>query len=193
MLPLPIKSTVMAYMDWLGLAGLVMMQYPTTNNGFMNAFVERWHQETSSFHLPVREMTITLDYVSYPLHLPVINRLIDHVPSLFDKEAMKILLMSQLDILIEIEAFTAVNVGARVRLTWLEDFYHLYIKSNSYVWVAMTNLLHLIDNTIFIDKSLTHIHVAYLQYVNNLDGCHEYTLEVVAYLHWYTSMTISLM
>ena len=127
------------------------------------------------------------------LHLHVTGKLIDHVPSLFDKEAMKILLMSQLDILIEIEAFTAVNVGARVRLTWLEDFYHLYIKSNSYVWVAMTNLLHLIDNTIFIDKSLTHIHVAYLQYVNNLDGCHEYTLEVVAYLHWYTSMTISLM
>jgi len=35
--------------------------------------VERWHKETSSFHLPVRELTITLDDVASLLHPPIIG------------------------------------------------------------------------------------------------------------------------
>lgn len=127
MLPLPIKSTVMAYMDWLGLAGLVMMQYPTTNNGFMNAFVERWHQETSSFHLPVREMTITPDDVSSLLHLPMTSKPIDHIPSVFERDSMKIPLMSLLGISTEEEAMVATTTSAKVRLTWLVELYHRYV------------------------------------------------------------------
>ncbi|XP_024632161.1 protein MAIN-LIKE 2-like [Medicago truncatula] len=38
--------------------------------------VERWHQETSSFHLPVGEMTITLDDVACLLDIPVAGRII---------------------------------------------------------------------------------------------------------------------
>ncbi|KAH1209746.1 hypothetical protein GmHk_15G044187 [Glycine max] len=52
----------------------------------------------------------------------------------------------------------------------------------------MTYLLHLISNTIFTNKSLAYIHVAYLQYLGNLDACHEYALGVVALC---TSRTIS--
>jgi len=35
------------------------------------AFAERWHKETSSFHLPVGEVTITLDDVASFLHFPI--------------------------------------------------------------------------------------------------------------------------
>ena len=113
------------------------------------------------FHLPVREMTITLDYVSYPLHLPVINRLIDHVPSLFDRETMKILLMTHLVVPTKTKVVAMANTSVKVSLTWLEDLYHHYVELGSYVW-ATTYLFHLIGNTIFVDKSLTHVHVAYL-------------------------------
>ncbi|KAH1232310.1 Protein MAIN-LIKE 1 [Glycine max] len=34
-------------------------------------FVEMWHKETSGFHLPIREVTITLDDVASLLHLPI--------------------------------------------------------------------------------------------------------------------------
>ena len=33
--------------------------------------MEGWHKETNSFHLPVGEMTITLDDVSCLLHLSI--------------------------------------------------------------------------------------------------------------------------
>ncbi|KAL5142247.1 Protein MAIN-LIKE 1 [Glycine soja] len=39
----------------------------------MSAFVEHWHKETSSFHLPVGEVTITLDDMVVLLHLPIIG------------------------------------------------------------------------------------------------------------------------
>jgi len=37
----------------------------------MSTFVERWHKETSSFHLSVGDVTITLDDVALLLHLPI--------------------------------------------------------------------------------------------------------------------------
>lgn len=48
------------------------------NHRMLNAFVERWHSKTSSFHLSHGEMSITLDDVSYLLHLPINGRFLDH-------------------------------------------------------------------------------------------------------------------
>ena len=126
-----------------------MMRYPTANKGFMNALVERWHQEISSFHLHVKEMTITLDDVSCLLHLSMTGRPIDHVPSTFTREVVKVLFMTRLGILIEEEATAMITVGAKVRLTWLTGPYNWYIQSGSYVWATIAYLLHLVDNMIF--------------------------------------------
>lgn len=43
------------------------------------AFVKRWHLETSSFNPPIGKMTITLDNVSSLLHLPIKLRLLNHM------------------------------------------------------------------------------------------------------------------
>jgi len=40
------------------------------------AFVERWHEEYSSFDLLFGEMTVTLDDVSCLLHLPIDDMLL---------------------------------------------------------------------------------------------------------------------
>jgi len=39
---------------------------------------ERWHEETNRFHLPVREMTITLDDVACLLGIPIAGRLLPY-------------------------------------------------------------------------------------------------------------------
>lgn len=80
---------------------------------------------------------------------PVTSRPIDHVPSTFTREVVKVLFMTRLGILIEEEATAMITVGAKVRLTWLTGPYNWYIQSGSYVWATIAYLLHLVDNMIF--------------------------------------------
>ncbi|XP_006582562.1 protein MAIN-LIKE 1-like [Glycine max] len=53
------------------LSSLITCSLETGDKGLLFAFAERWHKETSSFHLPIREMSITLDDVASLLHLPI--------------------------------------------------------------------------------------------------------------------------
>ena len=56
------------------LRGLLQASYEVLDRGLLCGFVERWHAETNNFHLPVGEMTITLDNVSNLLHLPIVGQ-----------------------------------------------------------------------------------------------------------------------
>ena len=54
-----------------GLSPLVECSLDNLDKGLISAFVERWHKETNSFHLPFGEMTITLNDVSCLPHIPI--------------------------------------------------------------------------------------------------------------------------
>ncbi|KAH1261808.1 Protein MAIN-LIKE 1 [Glycine max] len=54
---------------------LIACSVDTGDRGLLSSFVEQWHRETSSFHLPMGELTIMLDDVSSLLHLPVVGDL----------------------------------------------------------------------------------------------------------------------
>ncbi|KAH1265353.1 Protein MAIN-LIKE 1 [Glycine max] len=55
------------------LSPLIACSLDTDDQGLISAFVERWHKETNNFHLPIGEVTITLDDVAFLLHLPIIG------------------------------------------------------------------------------------------------------------------------
>ncbi|PNX61776.1 hypothetical protein L195_g052630, partial [Trifolium pratense] len=63
-----------------GLADLAKTGYEHLDPCLISAFAERWHVDTSTFHMPARENTMTLDDVSYLLHIPISGRLFDHTP-----------------------------------------------------------------------------------------------------------------
>ena len=52
--------------------------YSLIDHGLICAFVERWHEETSSFHLLFGEMTVTLDDVACLLHISIDDMLLSH-------------------------------------------------------------------------------------------------------------------
>ncbi|XP_028071598.1 uncharacterized protein LOC114273961 [Camellia sinensis] len=54
-----------------GLSVLVDHTYRHGNRVTISAFVERWHPETNTFHMPDGEMTVTLDDVQTILGIPV--------------------------------------------------------------------------------------------------------------------------
>ncbi|XP_028186352.1 protein MAIN-LIKE 2-like [Glycine soja] len=55
-----------------GLSLLIACSLDTGDRRLISTFVERWHKETSSFHLPIGELTITLDDMASLLQLPII-------------------------------------------------------------------------------------------------------------------------
>ncbi|XP_057425794.1 uncharacterized protein LOC130719173 [Lotus japonicus] len=65
---------VLTLVEATGLLHLVRSSYQETDSGLVSALVERWHEETSSFHMSFGEMTVTLDDVSALLHLPTSGR-----------------------------------------------------------------------------------------------------------------------
>ncbi|XP_058733610.1 protein MAIN-LIKE 2-like [Vicia villosa] len=78
------------------LKGLTLCGYTTVNHGMINTFVKRWHHETSSFHLPHGEMSVTLNDVACLLHLPIRGRFLDH--EMCDKEDGLELLVDKLGV-----------------------------------------------------------------------------------------------
>jgi hypothetical protein len=61
-----------------GLSWLQETSYSLIDHSLICAFVERWHEETLSFHLPLGEMTVTLDVVSCLMHIPIDGMLLSH-------------------------------------------------------------------------------------------------------------------
>ncbi|XP_004499928.1 uncharacterized protein [Cicer arietinum] len=65
----PMPDPVEHWIQESGLMHLSLGYLIMADAGLISAFVERWHKETSSFHLPFREMTITLDDIATLLHI----------------------------------------------------------------------------------------------------------------------------
>lgn len=88
----------------------------------MLSLVEICHLETSSFHLPIVEMFITLDDVSSMLHLPINGKLLDYS------------IITRLDALDMIVTYLGANtsdvqkemddtIGCHARFVFLEELY----------------------------------------------------------------------
>ncbi|XP_050236021.1 protein MAIN-LIKE 1-like isoform X2 [Mercurialis annua] len=73
--------------DKTGLAHLPDTMFAHLDVPLISAFVERWQPDTSSFHLPFGEMTITLHDVWHILHIPVEGDLISGDPDRLQLQA----------------------------------------------------------------------------------------------------------
>ncbi|XP_028214960.1 protein MAIN-LIKE 1-like [Glycine soja] len=111
-----------------GLSPLIICSLDTSDRGLMSAFVEHWHKETNSFHLPVGEVTITLDDVASLLHLPVVGAF--HNFELLHVDDAVNMLVELLEVsAAEERAETIQCHGSYVRLSWLRDVYQMKIEA----------------------------------------------------------------
>ncbi|KAH1264916.1 Protein MAIN-LIKE 1 [Glycine max] len=159
----------------------------TTDPGLIFDFVEWWHRETSSFHLPVGEVTITLDDVSSLLHIPITGALHSFEP-LVTSDAVA-LLTELLEVTPdEATAETRQVGGPHVRLSWLRDMYQSRCRARQWVAAARTYLLHLVGCTLFANKSATHVHVVHLQAFRDLGQAGEFSWGAAALVHLYNQL-----
>ncbi|KHN37473.1 Serine/threonine-protein phosphatase 7 long form like [Glycine soja] len=170
-----------------GLSPLIDCSIVTGDPGLTFAFVERWHSETSTFHLPVGELTITLDDVSSLLHLPIIGAL--HSFHALSTEEARFMLTELLEVSAEeARAETALTRGAYVRLGWVRDIYETRCQARRWIVAARAYLLHLVGCTLFANKSATYVHVVHLDAFRDLAHSGGYAWGVAALVHMYDQL-----
>jgi len=127
---------------------LIACSVDTGDRGLISAFVERWHKETSSFHLPVGEVSITLDDVVSLLHLPI-EGAFHTFEALHINEAV-LMLVELLEVSGE-EARTETTQCHRayIHLSWLRDIYQRRCQVGHWTIAARAYVLHLLGCTFF--------------------------------------------
>ncbi|XP_028193362.1 protein MAIN-LIKE 1-like [Glycine soja] len=130
-----------------GLSPLIAFSVDTGDRGLISSFVERWHRETSSFHLLMGKFSITLDDVMSLLHLPIIGTFHTFEP-LHINEAV-LMLVELLEVSREAaRAETAYCHGpysaTHVHVVFLDALRDLS-QSGSYAWGAAA-LVHMYDH-----------------------------------------------
>ncbi|KAH1249250.1 Protein MAIN-LIKE 2 [Glycine max] len=155
-----------------GLSLLIDCSVITGDLGLISAFVEMWHSETSTFHLLVGELTITLDDVSSLLHLPITGAL--HSFHALSMEEARFLLTELLEVSAkEARAETALTRGAYAR---------------RWIVAARVYLLHLVGCTLFANTSATYVHVVHLDAFRDLAQSGGYAWGVAALVHMYDQL-----
>ncbi|KAH1242615.1 Protein MAIN-LIKE 1 [Glycine max] len=162
-----------------GLSPLIACSIDTGDRGLLSSFVKRWHRETSSFHLPVGEVTITLDDVSSLLHLPVVGNLHVFQPLHVD-DAIQMLVDLLMVSAEASRAETGQCHGPYVRLQWVRDIYERRCQAGHWTAAARAYLLHLLGCSLFANKSATNVHVVYLEALRDLSQTGRYTWGVDA-------------
>ncbi|XP_058784017.1 protein MAIN-LIKE 1-like [Vicia villosa] len=159
------------------------------NWGMINTFIERWHHERSSFHIPHGEMTITLDDVACLLHILIRGRFLDD--ERIDKE-------EALDMLVEMLGVTPESAmgeidktrGSHVRYNYLavvfreevqraQDAHGDAEKVTMHKRYAMRAcILYLVGTPIFMDTVATYTDIMYLRFFVDLETVHEWNWRV---------------
>ncbi|XP_058747071.1 protein MAIN-LIKE 1-like [Vicia villosa] len=149
------------------------------------AFAEKWHLETSFFHLRHGEITITLDDIACLLHLPIKGILLSH-SRLTKEEAME-MLIEELgnDPTVALQEVKRTH-EAHARYHTLQQIYDVELLAAHQAvgeevkadihreWVFRCYLLYSIGTQLFVDTSSTYTDIVYLTYLSDIARVHEY-------------------
>ncbi|XP_028196645.1 protein MAIN-LIKE 1-like [Glycine soja] len=133
-----------------GLSPLIVCSIDTGNRGLIFSFVERWDRETSSFHLPVGEVTITLDDVASLLHLPIVGTFHTFQPLHVDEVVLMLvdLLLVSREVA-RVETAHCCTLFAKKSATYVHvvflDTLHDLSQTRRYAWGAAA-LVHMYDH-----------------------------------------------
>ncbi|KAH1214799.1 Protein MAIN-LIKE 1 [Glycine max] len=131
------------------------------------------HKETSSFHLLVGEVIITLDDVATLLHPSIIGAL--HSFETLHVDEAVLMLVELLKVPgDEARAETVQCHGAYVRLSWLREIYQSKCEAEHWTIATHAYLWHLLGCTFFANKSATHVYVMFLDAFRDLSQSGSY-------------------
>uniref|UniRef100_A0A2N9IJ12 Aminotransferase-like plant mobile domain-containing protein n=1 Tax=Fagus sylvatica TaxID=28930 RepID=A0A2N9IJ12_FAGSY len=139
---------IVSYLQRAGFYGLYCLRFIQLDWALISAFVERWRPETHTFHLPLGEMTITLQDMEVMLGLPVDGRPVIRSTILKWPE----LCGELLGVIPPPEKL----VGCRLNMTWLSETFGVLPDNADEVTVqryARAYILEMLGGSVFADTS----------------------------------------
>ena len=173
-----------------GLHDLVYLGYAIVPHALLMTLCKRWHPETSSFHMVLGEMTITLDDVVCLMHLLIEGRMLSHPKKMSQTEGAELMVrhlgVSQADA----EKNCSEEYGGYISYKSLREYYTRYLdratklmdpgdpEELERVMTACVKcyLLYLGGCLLFGDKSNKRIELVYLTTMeDSYTGMHTHT------------------
>ncbi|XP_057452832.1 protein MAINTENANCE OF MERISTEMS-like [Lotus japonicus] len=176
-----LQQTGLYHLPWCGL--------PETDPAVILALVERWHEETSSFHMPFGEMTITLDDVSAILHLPTGSRF--YTPGRGERDEVAALCAQLLggSVAAYLAEFEAAG-GQNIRFITLKTMYTSAMDGGRYEDAARIWLVNQLGATLFASKSGGyHTTVYWIGMLEDLGRVSEYAWGAIALASLYEQLS----
>ncbi|CAL8164325.1 unnamed protein product [Prunus armeniaca] len=138
----------------------------------VSTFVEWWHPETNTFHIPFGEMTITLDDVSSILGIPVFGAAVAPLEDDNDTNfelSVKYLRVTGEEATEQLHQYSDEYVSLsllRARFSNVSD-----TDSKEYImYSTIAYFLYLLGCTLFVDKTSMRVQIVYLRLLRNLDS-----------------------
>ncbi|XP_057744998.1 protein MAIN-LIKE 1-like [Arachis stenosperma] len=186
---MPLHDRIIPYLETAGLYHLARLnsQWFWVDEPLISTFIERWHLEIHTFHMPFGESTITLQDVAYQLGLPINGEAVSGCLTNFDNLmengrptwAWFHKLFGELPPQNKVKQMT-------VCCTWFHERFWVLSTDVSEETVriyARAYILMLLSSQLFADKNANRVHLRWLPYLASMDDLGRYSWGSVA-LAW---------
>ncbi|KAK9284234.1 hypothetical protein L1049_023403 [Liquidambar formosana] len=169
-----VDPLVMRHLHAAGFYGLSRIGFIRLDPALITALVERWRQETHTFHLPIGEVTITLQDVAVLWGLPIDGLPVTSMDSYrtmaeWQELCQNLLGRRPLDIDIS---------GGSLRIGWITEYFTELPDdppADLVVQFARARMLHLIGGIMLPDKTQNKVQLMFLPFLEHLDQIHTYS------------------
>jgi hypothetical protein len=162
-----------------GLHDLVYLGYATVPHALLMTLCERWHPETSHFHMVLGEMIVTLDDVARLTHLQIEGQMLSHGKKMLRHEGVALLVKHLGVSQEEAEKICSKEYGGYISYPKLRELYTRYLdRANRLAdledpgdleelervktFCMKSYLLYLVGCLLFGDRSNKRIELVYL-------------------------------
>nr|XP_023927527.1 serine/threonine-protein phosphatase 7 long form homolog [Quercus suber] len=174
---------IAAHITDAGLDGLLRVPNIDIDHSLITALVERWRPETHSFHLPVGEMTITLQDIEVIMGVPVDGLPVVGYTHMDDWGDLCASMLGHRPPrgLRGVTVFknTGVMEGPRIKAKWLEDRFRDPLPADASEELvqqyARFYILEMLAGILFMDKSGERHSIMYLQFFNPISNGKRYS------------------
>jgi len=183
-----------------GLHDLVFLGYATVRHALLMTLCERWHPETSTFHMPLGEMTVTLDDVACLMHLHIEGQMLSHPTKMLKHEGVALMVRHLGVSEREAEKIASTEYGGYISYPKLKELYMRHLGRANILadpeemeelervrnFCVRCYLLYLVGCLLFGDRSNKRIELVYLTTMEDgLAGMRNYSLGgmTLAYLY----------